>query len=98
MSHDWPGNVRQLEHVITKAVVMAEGDRITAGDIELPSPEVRVEGRRSRADFARDEAERIARALVDHRWNVAEVARVLGIPRPTLYRRIKRHGLDKPRG
>ncbi|MBW2459365.1 MAG: sigma-54-dependent Fis family transcriptional regulator [Deltaproteobacteria bacterium] len=90
---DWPGNVRQLEHVITKAVALSEGDRIKARDIDLPKPLPTTAPNLSRAAFERAEIERIAATLAEHRWNVAKVARVLGIPRATLYRRLKQYGL-----
>ena len=95
-SYHWPGNVRQLEHALTKAMVMADAERIGARDIELPSPK-RVAPSRgmTREAFERQEADRIAEALVEHRWNISKVSRVLGIPRPTLYRRIERYGLKE---
>ena len=95
MAFDWPGNVRQLEHVVTKAVALADAERIGARDIELPRPRARDDDRLSRAAFARAELGRIAEALAEHRWNLAKAARALGLSRPTLYRRIKRHGLRR---
>ena len=92
---DWPGNVRQLEHVITKAVALSEGARIHGRDIDLPAPLPSAPAGLSRAAFERTEIENIAASLAENRWNVTKVARLLGIPRPTLYRRIKRHGLLK---
>jgi serine/threonine-protein kinase PknK len=100
MAFDWPGNVRQLEHVVTKAVALADAERIGARDIELPRPRTIDDDRLSRAAFERAELGRIAEALAEHRWNLAKAARALGLSRPTLYRRIKRHGLrrlDAPR-
>ncbi len=94
---DWPGNVRQLEHVITKAVALSEGDRIQAGDIDLPKALATAAPSLSRVAFERDEIERIAEALAEHRWNVSKVARSLSIPRATLYRRLKRQGLIQRR-
>ena len=94
MDFDWPGNVRQLEHALTRATVMAEGARITARDIELPRGDPAPAVGLSRREFRRAEAKKIAEALVAHRWNVSKVSRALGIPRPTLYRRIERYGLS----
>lgn len=95
LSYEWPGNVRQLEHVLTRAAVLCDEEKIRAADIELPRPKVQADERFSRKAFERAEVERIASALVEHRWNVSKVARVLDIPRPTLYRRIKRYGLKR---
>ncbi len=90
---EWPGNVRQLENVVTKALVMAEGNRIAARDIELPGDDASVASGANRDAFLQHEAERIAAALAENRWNVSRVGRLLGIPRPTLYRKLKRYGL-----
>jgi len=95
LAFDWPGNVRQLEHALTRATVMSEGARIGVRDIDLPREESKPEMGLSRKEFEQAEAERIAEELVNHRWNVSKVSRVLGIPRPTLYRRIERYGLGE---
>ena len=91
----WPGNVRQLENAVTKALVMCERDRITAVDIELPDDGAPAMEGMDRAAFEEQEAERIAEALAANRWNVAKVSRLLAIPRPTLYRKLRRYGLNR---
>jgi len=84
--HRWPGNVRELEHVIERAMLLASGD-ITPGDLML----------RPRGDTAPrleemtlEEVERylIERALAAQGGNVSEAARVLGLSRSALYRRL----------
>ncbi|WP_437726285.1 sigma 54-interacting transcriptional regulator [Sorangium sp. So ce861] len=92
MSYGWPGNVRQLENVLSRACVLAPGPEIGPADIQLPAaaPAPRA---RSRADHRGAEAERIRAALDLARWNVCEVSRSLGIPRTTLYRKLARYGL-----
>lgn len=90
----WPGNVRQLKNVLSRAVVLAEGD-VGAEDIELPL-ERRTRGRpRSRPEFESKEADRILTALESHSWNVSAVARTLGLARSSLYRKMERYGLLK---
>ncbi len=93
----WPGNVRQLENVLTRALVMAQGDRISARDVELSPDCIAPPRPLDRKGFAQQEAQAIAAALAEHRWNVAEVARALGVSRPTLYRRLKAYGLRRRR-
>ncbi|WP_438000041.1 sigma 54-interacting transcriptional regulator [Sorangium sp. So ce185] len=92
MSYGWPGNVRQLENVLSRACVLAPGPEIGPADIQLPAaaPAPRA---RSRADYRGAEAERIRAALDLARWNVCEVSRSLGIPRTTLYRKLAQYGL-----
>lgn len=96
MGFHWPGNVRQLENVLLRASVLAEGERMRADDVVLPDPAAPANAM-TRDDFERREMDQIAGALEQHRWNVAHVARVLGIPRPTLYRKLKRYGLVRGR-
>ncbi|AKF04476.1 two component, sigma54 specific, transcriptional regulator, Fis family [Sandaracinus amylolyticus] len=86
--HAWPGNVRELENVLRAASVFARGRRIDADDLVMPV---------IHASPSEDEPARIARALERHAWNVSLVSRELGIPRMTLYRRLREHGLTRPR-
>ncbi len=93
-SHDWPGNVRELRNVLARAFVLAEGT-IEPSDIDL---ERRGPARpRTRKERDVEERARLERALEEHGWRVVDVARSLGIPRSTLYRRLKRHGLRRDR-
>jgi transcriptional regulator with GAF, ATPase, and Fis domain/tetratricopeptide (TPR) repeat protein len=95
--YGWPGNVRQLRNVLSRALVLAEGDTLTEHDVELPRDEPRRAAVRTRSQFECDEGAAIAAALERHRWNVSEVCRDLGIPRTTLYRKLRKHGLAQPR-
>jgi transcriptional regulator with GAF, ATPase, and Fis domain len=88
VAYDWPGNVRQLDNVLRAAAVFAERGRIEAHDLTLPAA-------RSRSDDPEDEEQRIRRALSRHDWNVSEVSRALGIPRMTLYRRLRHYGITR---
>jgi serine/threonine-protein kinase PknK len=93
MRHDWPGNVRELENVLTKAMVLADADTIRATDLELhatAAPHRRIV---SRSAHAEAEKRRIETALVAAGYNVAEACRTLGIPRATMYRKLKRYGI-----
>jgi transcriptional regulator with GAF, ATPase, and Fis domain len=96
MSYPWPGNVRQLENVLTKASVLATGTRLEAQDLALPRAGKPSRSVRSRSEYAADEAQRILEALRASRWNVSEVSRALGIPRNTLYRKLEKYGLLTP--
>ncbi len=93
----WPGNVRQLEHAITNAAVMADGDVIGAeafrAVLDGPSA-VRSEpaGARERARLR--ERERILEALEATGWNKSKAARMLQIPRRTFYRRLDEYEIQ----
>ena len=92
LRHHWPGNIRELDHVIERAVLMAEGDSIRPHDLALTPNN---EGSPSLETMTLDDAERwlITAALGRHDGNVNEAAVELGVSRSALYRRIQRHGL-----
>ena len=102
-SHDWPGNVRELRNVVERAVVLAEGSEITEADLRF-TPVSRSEGRPaegpagSREAVSLEEAERrqILRALQSTRWKKREAARILGINRSTLDRKLEKYGIRPP--
>jgi DNA-binding NtrC family response regulator len=104
----WPGNVRQLEHLLLNAWLMSEGSEIGVDDLELPSssPHARGNGEARRrqsspapsraetkADHKAAERERILGALAASNWNRAQAAKLIGVPRRTFYRRLREFGL-----
>lgn len=94
-AHEWPGNVRELENCLKRAVIMADGNRITADDLGLTAVEDDME--RLNLRQVRDEAERraVVRVLARTNGNIAKAAEVLGISRPSLYDLMNRFGLKK---
>jgi transcriptional regulator with GAF, ATPase, and Fis domain len=106
-SYSWPGNIRQLENVIERAVVIAEGTTITEAElppevqvvedrcqVELSSPLGKAGIETERAERDALERERLVRALAATDGNKAEAARSLGLKRSTLVSRLKKHGLS----
>jgi DNA-binding NtrC family response regulator len=91
--HPFPGNVRELENVLTRAFVLATGARIRAQDLDLGPRRAVAPRAQSRRDFEADERDRILSALRQARWNVSVVSRSLSIPRNTLYRKLARYGI-----
>jgi two-component system NtrC family response regulator len=92
-NHTWPGNVREMENCIKRAVIMAEGSQISAGDLGLAAAEKELEPVNLRQ--VREDAERraILKVLGRVDGNIAKAAELLGVSRPTLYDLINRHGL-----
>lgn len=92
-AHAWPGNVREIENTIKRAVIMAEGNQIGLADLGLPAAAVAEESLNLR--HVRDEAERnaVIKALARVNGNVAQAAELLGVSRPTLYDLMGRFGL-----
>jgi serine/threonine-protein kinase PknK len=95
--YSWPGNVRQLENVLTRAMVMAQGGAIGARDLELSLESVSRSRPLDHDRYRQHESEMLAQALTDHGWNMAQVARLLKVSRPTLYRKVKAYGLERKR-
>jgi transcriptional regulator with PAS, ATPase and Fis domain len=95
ISYPWPGNIRELEHAIERGVILAAGSRITPA--ELPD-EVRAR-RRGKAsagslDVRRNERDLIEQALQRYRGNRRRAAEALNMSPVTLWRKIRRYGLD----
>ncbi len=94
-AHTWPGNVRQLENVLVNAVVMSDGERIEADDLDLQPAEAPPDMRAGRRGFEQEQVQHIVEVLRAHRWNVTRALPELGISRATLYRLLKRHGVAR---
>jgi DNA-binding NtrC family response regulator len=92
LAHSWPGNVRELEHVIERASLLAAGDEITAEDLML-RPRGAAAPRLEEMTIEQVERYLIERALAAQGGNVSEAARVLGLSRSALYRRLASLGI-----
>ena len=94
-AYPWPGNVREMENYIKRAVIMAEGTQIGAEDLSLKAALVELEPVNLRQ--VRDEAERkaIIKVLSRVDGNIIKAAELLGVSRPTLYDLINRYGLKQ---
>ena len=109
LNHSWPGNIRELEHVVERAYVLCPGDTITTDHLpgELISAEVprqpihepaAIQPVEVKPDLpvmeSDDEIERIIDALRRTAGNKAKAARLLGVDRSTLYRKISAYNID----
>jgi len=93
--HAWPGNVRELENCVRRAVIMAEGRRVTAKDLELNSagPSQSFVTLKD----AREAVERqmVQQALKKHGGKIAPAAVELGLSRPTIYELMDKLGISR---
>ncbi|MBW2569381.1 MAG: sigma 54-interacting transcriptional regulator [Deltaproteobacteria bacterium] len=96
MRYPWPGNVRELEHAIEHAFVLCH-DRTIMVD-HLPSEIQEYSRIKNHTPEKRsvDEPQEILRALKKTGWNKAKAARLLGMSRQTIYRKINEYKLTKP--
>jgi two-component system NtrC family response regulator len=90
----WPGNIRELENRLKRAVIMADGKFVSAEDLDLAAPDETALAVNLKA--AREEADRraIRKALAQTDNNISGAAKLLGISRPTLYDLLKQYGLQ----
>jgi len=88
----WPGNVRELDHVVERAVLLAQGDTVLASDLSLRPAR---EGSSRLEEMSLEDVERtlIQKALERFTGNVSEAAKFLGLSRSGLYRRLQKYGL-----
>ncbi len=96
INYAWPGNIRQLENAVERAVYLAEGGPLRPehlGISDLFSNSAPVPDLPELATLEVVEQQVIAAALRRFEGNVSQVAAALGISRPTLYRKIKKYGL-----
>jgi two-component system NtrC family response regulator len=93
--HSWPGNVRELQNRVQRAVIMADGKRVTTRNLELTDtlsalpPQTLKEARES------VEREMIQNALRRHRGKITSAAVELGVSRPTLYELMEKLGIPR---
>jgi DNA-binding NtrC family response regulator len=101
LSYRWPGNVRELEHAVERAVLVARGREITVADLpeSLQAAPAASDDAAAPAPGSLAEIERasIIRALEASGWNKQAAAAVLGLRRPTLYSKMRRHGIPQRR-
>jgi DNA-binding NtrC family response regulator len=92
LENPWQGNVRELNHVVERAVLMAGEGLVRAADI-APRPASHATARLEEMSLEDVEAFLIKKALARHAGNVSHAANALGLSRSALYRRLQRYGL-----
>lgn len=91
-SHSWPGNLRELNNVVKRAVLLTRGNKITTAELTQAMGQIRTDNVLQLHDED-TERQRIITALQQTNGNKAKAARLLGIDRKTIYNKIEKLGI-----
>ena len=103
-AYDWPGNVRELRNAVERTVILCAGDQISEADIQLSTLATTDESSSSSSvvpsggnvSLETLEQQHILAVLESTEWNKSQAARILGIERSTLDRKLKRYQVSLP--
>jgi transcriptional regulator of acetoin/glycerol metabolism len=91
--YSWPGNIRELQHIIEKAVIMSSGKQLQSSDFQFSSGMDLLQERQDNFNLENNEKGVIEKALKTFNWNMSRTAKELGINRSTLYDKLKKYEL-----
>ena len=93
--YSWPGNVRELRNEIERLVIMVTGDTVGTAQLSLPNGGGTESGHTLQEARTQYERDLILSKLDDNAWNISQTARVLGLERSYLHRKMKTYGISK---
>jgi len=102
LDHQWPGNIRELINVVQYAFAVGRGPELTLQELPpefrapsapAPTPALPVAPQASPSSPRPAEATRIRQALAHSGGNIGQAAKLLGVSRPTFWRKRKKHGI-----
>jgi DNA-binding NtrC family response regulator len=95
LAYEWPGNIRELEHTVQRAFLLAGDEMVRVADLNLRARHSPSSVEATLEEMPLEDVERvlIEKALKRHQGNVSHAAEALGLSRSALYRRLQRHGL-----
>ncbi|MEQ8712643.1 MAG: sigma-54 dependent transcriptional regulator [Cyclobacteriaceae bacterium] len=93
--YHWPGNIRELQHAIERAVIMSEDNQLDPDDFFFLQQKSEGGSEQSLDSFNLEDVEKtvIQKAINKHNGNISKAAKDLGLTRASLYRRLEKHGL-----
>jgi DNA-binding NtrC family response regulator len=93
-AYNWPGNIRELQHALERAIIMSDSETLTTDDFFFLT-QGKHDEEMSSDSYNLEEIERnvIKRAIDKHGGNISKAAKELGLTRASLYRRLEKHGL-----
>ena len=95
VDYSWPGNVRELRNEIERLVIMVQDDVIQPRDLSLPNGSGSPRASTLHESRAQFEREFIVSKLKENNWNISQTARLLGLERSYLYRKMKAYSIEK---
>lgn len=93
LKYDWPGNIRELEHTIERAVIMSDGKQLQVGDLNLSQVNATEAPAIKNFDLEEIESWAISSAIKKHQGNISHAAKELGLSRGAMYRRMEKYDL-----
>jgi DNA-binding NtrC family response regulator len=93
LDYSWPGNIRELQHVIERAIIMSDSDTLKTSDFLISKQSGALP---TSTGFRMEEVEKetIRQALEKYRYNISKAAEELGMARTTLYRKMTKYGFS----
>jgi DNA-binding NtrC family response regulator len=99
LDHDWPGNARELDNTLKRAVALSRDGQVSPSDIIFISPRARrmsIQPANIGNSLAEQQRLQILKTLENNDWNYSLTAKELGIGRTTLWRKVKKFNLKQP--
>jgi len=93
--YTYPGNVRELQNILVRAVALAEGEEITLADLPLDLQELATSRPGRWHSLEEQEKVYIRKVLQATQYHLGDSARILALPRTTLWRKMKKYGLSR---
>jgi DNA-binding NtrC family response regulator len=92
-SYHWPGNIRELQHAVERAVILSDGKSIQSAELLIGGNIPTLKKETSPLTMDDMEKQFIIQSLKDHDGHVSNTAKTMGVTRTALYRRMKKHGI-----
>jgi two-component system nitrogen regulation response regulator NtrX len=102
MAYDFPGNIRELRNLIERLLIISRDQSIRSADVHRVLPANVKSAAESAANpllyskLEDTEKELIQRTLEENHWHISRVARILGLERSHLYKKMKKYGIARP--
>lgn len=98
--YDYPGNIRELRNLIERLMILTQGEAVHAGDVRrvLPQKTARPTAQDSLLYSKLEDTERalLLKTLEENHWHISRVAKILGLERSHLYKKMKKYNISRP--